>query len=570
MKVGNKVIFLIILLAGNRIGAQNNSSIYPQNYFRNPLGVPIQLAANFGELRSNHFHMGLDIRTQQRENLPVYAAADGYISRVRVAESGFGNALYVTHPAGYTTLYAHLNTFSPEVEEYLKDRQYESEKWEIDLRPESGKFKVSKGQLIAYSGNTGASQGPHLHFEVYDDQTGYNLNPELFGLPITDNISPRFYSLYVYDRRYSTYLAHPEEIGVYGKGNIYNARSGVIESGSQLVSLGIRAEDKNNDSPFMFGIFQAELWMDDSLLHAFQMNNIGYENTRYINASMDYNKWMNGRRGIQHLSTLPGNKLNIYSEAGSNGIIILQDTALHDIKIVISDVSGNTSELNCKIRYNPAKLSHKAFPDNTTPLVPGRAGEVKSEHAIANFSENAFYDVVPFKISEVVAQNNNQVSPTIYLHNYLVPVHDYYTVGIKPSMPAFSALIYRTVMELNSGPSRYLVKPEIKGEYLQGSFNKLGMVRLLVDTVPPNISFGLQNATVSNGRILQVRCTDNLNETQQFRAEANGQWLLFKKSGTYYTYKVDEHCPEGRFQLTISVTDIAGNKTTQTYTLTKN
>ncbi len=570
MKILNAFFFMVVILAGNKLKAQNSYSIYPQNYFRNPLGVPIQLAANFGELRTNHFHMGLDIRTQQRENLPVYAAADGYISRVRVAEGGFGNALYVTHPAGYTTLYAHLNTFSPEVEDYLKVQQYKNQKWEIDLRPEKGEFKVSKGQFIAYSGNTGASQGPHLHFEIYDDKTGLNLNPELFGLPINDNIAPKFYGLYLYDRRYSTYLAPPEDISIYARGNTYSARQGIIETGTQLISFGIRAEDKNNDSPFMFGIFQAELWMDDTLLHAFQMNNIGYENTRYINASMDYNKWMNGRRGIQHLSTLPGNKLNIYSEAGSNGVIILQDTVLHDIKIVISDVSGNTSELNCKISYNPSRLSHKPFPLNTTPLVPGRAGEVRSENAIVNFSENAFYDVVPFKITEVPAQNTNQASPAIYLHNNLVPVHDYYTVGIKFSLPAYSPLIYRTVMELTSGPSRYLVKPEIDGEYLRGSFNKLGVVRLLVDTIPPKILSALQNVTISNGKVLQVRCSDNLNETQQFRAEADGKWLLFKKRGSYYTYKVDEHCPNGRFQLNLSVSDVAGNKTIETYTLTKN
>src|SRR3954451_17526096 len=145
-----------------------SSDVYPQGYFRNPLGIPIQLAANFGELRTNHFHMGFDIRTQQRENLPVYAAAQGYVSRIKIEKSGFGRAIYISHPNGYTTLYAHLNDFYEELNSYVKDKQYADKQWEqeIDLKP--NQFPVEKGQIIAYSGNTGGSEGPHLHFEIRD------------------------------------------------------------------------------------------------------------------------------------------------------------------------------------------------------------------------------------------------------------------------------------------------------------------------------------------------------------------------------------------------------------------
>ena len=162
-----KVLFsFFALIFFVQAGAQNGNAIIQKNYFRDPLSIPIQLSANFGELRPNHFHMGFDIRTQARENLPVHAAASGYISRVKVEKYGFGNAIYITHPNGFTTLYAHLNTFKKEVQAFILQKQYEQQSWEVDVEIPPGIFPVTKGDFIAYSGNTGASAGPHVHFEI--------------------------------------------------------------------------------------------------------------------------------------------------------------------------------------------------------------------------------------------------------------------------------------------------------------------------------------------------------------------------------------------------------------------
>jgi murein DD-endopeptidase MepM/ murein hydrolase activator NlpD len=144
---------------------------YPQNYFRNPLNIPMELVANFGELRANHWHMGLDIRTQQKQNLPVHAAAEGYITRVKIEPGGFGRAIYINHPNGYTTLYAHLNNFFPALEQYVKAEQYKLESWQVELEIAPNLFPINKGSFIAYSGNTGGSQGPHVHFEIRETKT---------------------------------------------------------------------------------------------------------------------------------------------------------------------------------------------------------------------------------------------------------------------------------------------------------------------------------------------------------------------------------------------------------------
>src|SRR5215217_7488067 len=197
------------------------SQEYPQNYFRNPLNIPMQLVANFGELRANHWHMGLDIRTQQKVNLPVYAAAEGYIARIKIEPGGFGRAIYINHPNGYTTLYAHLNNFFPALEQYVKAEQYKRESWEVELEIPRQLFPVSKGTFIAYSGSTGGSQGPHVHFEIRDTKTEECLNPLLFGMPIIDDVPPTISRLAIYDRTKSVYVQSPRFLPLKKASGVY-------------------------------------------------------------------------------------------------------------------------------------------------------------------------------------------------------------------------------------------------------------------------------------------------------------------------------------------------------------
>ena len=191
-----------------------NDKQYPQNYFQWPVATTPGLVANFGELRPNHYHMGLDCRTDGRENLPVLAAADGYIAKVNIDATGFGRAIYINHPNGTTTLYAHLNDFYPDLEEYIKAQQYRLHQWKIKLDIPANLFPINKGDFIAHSGNTGGSQGPHVHFEIRDTKTDKVLNPLLFGFPIEDNIAPEIVRLAIYNRRYSTYEQVPKIVAL--------------------------------------------------------------------------------------------------------------------------------------------------------------------------------------------------------------------------------------------------------------------------------------------------------------------------------------------------------------------
>ncbi len=541
---------------------------YPKGYFRNPLGIPIQLSANFGELRTNHFHMGFDIRTAQRENLPVFAAAEGYISKVKIEHSGFGQAIYLTHPNGYTTLYAHLNSFYPPLSEYIKNKQYESRQWEQDIDFEPDQFKVAKGELIAYSGNTGASAGPHLHFEIRHTETENNLNPWLFNLGLSDHIPPSIYRLYFYDRRYSTYQAGPTPISIRGSNGNYT-RDGVLVLPTPQISFGITAEDKYNISSFRYGIYSADLWWDDTLQCSFRLDNISYDETRYSNASIDYTTKLSGGAYIQHLSRLPGNASTIFTTLNNDGVITIIDTTIHNVRIEVKDAAGNTSVVTYKVRFDPAKVNDRVFAANTITMIPGAENRLTEEEVEVVFSPKAFYDIVPFVYKAEAAKDPKVVSKIHHLHTYKVPVQDYYTVRIKPAVPLADEVKEKVVMQLVSNRKIVTMIGKWDNDWKEGSFRDLGSVRLLIDSAPPTISTSFKNgANLSKASAITIYTRDNT-EVESFNAMLNGQWLLFSRKGNTFIHKFDERTAAGTHQLTVTVEDIAGNITEKIFTFTR-
>lgn len=538
------------------ISAQNN---YPQNYFRNPLNIPIQLAANFGAVRANHFHMGLDIRTNSQENLPVVAAADGYISRIKIERYGFGNAVYITHPNGYTTVYAHLNKYFEKLDEFVKERQYKDEKWEQDVIFSPNQFPVTKGQLIALSGNTGGSAGPHLHFEIRDTKTEECINPLLFGFTIPDAIAPIISGLYWYDRRFSSYEPGANGISVKKLGNIYT--SNVVQVNSPTISFAIKAVDKANKG-FNLGIYNAELLFDGELIYQFKIDKISYDNTRFLNGCIDYRKFVRDKMSIQHLSNLPGMKLENYS-VGSNGIINFQDNEIHSIEIVLKDVNGNTSRLKTKVQFN--KNSEKISSQNKT-VIPNEAKTIKTENAEIDLSKNAVYDTVNFKMSEIA--DSESVSNTIVLNGSDIPIHDYYLVKIKTNRKLTNEEKNKTVIELNYGSDKNVIKANWNGDWAEGKYNRLGVVKLLIDNDLPVVSPSWKNDAVVSVNSLRLKGITKIGDIETFRAELDGKWLRFARVKDDFVCIFDENCPKGSgsHTLKVTITNTAGNTNRQTFT----
>ncbi|HEX8355817.1 MAG TPA: M23 family metallopeptidase [Segetibacter sp.] len=540
---------------------------YPAGYFRNPLNIPMQLAANFGELRTNHYHMGFDIRTNQRENLPVFAAAEGYISRIKIEQYGFGRAIYITHPNGYTTLYAHLNDFYPALQDYIKNKQYQDEKWEQEVVLEPAQFPVTKGQFIAFSGNTGGSQGPHLHFEIRDTKTGNNLNPWLFNFNLADHIPPSVYRLYYYDRRYSTYQVKPIPVAIKGANGRYSAVSSIVTLTSPYISFGIAAEDKTSISPFKFGIYSAAVFVDSVEKAAFKLNDFSYNETRYLNAGIDYKTRLSGGGYIQHLSRLPGNRSTIFSGA-NDGTVLLTDTLVHTAEIVIGDASGNSSTLTFRFKWDPSKTEELGFTANSIPFSPMRKNEFKTDDLDVEFSSNAFYDTVPFIHRSNAAGDARTVSAIHHLHNYTVPVHDSFTVRIKPVKAITDNQKDKIVMQLTSNRKVEAVKGSWTGDFLEAKFRDFGIYKLLLDTVSPRIRLlnWANGGNLRGRKNFSVVATDDVGELESFNAFVDGNWIMFSRKEDTFIHTFDERIASGDHQLKLVVKDVAGNITEKSYT----
>jgi hypothetical protein len=567
-----QLVFSIALLVCSCINTAQAqyfpSKIYPKDYFSNPIGIPIQLSGNFGEVRNEHFHMGLDIRTGRKENLPIYASASGYISRIKIERYGYGRAIYIKHPNGYTTLYAHLNNFYDTLHNYVKTKQYTEQKWEQDFEFAPNQFPVVKGQFIAFSGNTGGSRGAHLHFEIRNEQ-GDNVNPLLFNLNIEDSMPPVIENFFVYDRRVSTYRISPTEISIVKNKDGYATKDSIIYVSSSTISFGIAAQDVTNTSPFKFGIYQAEVWADSVMAFAFRLNDFSYNDSRYVNGCIDYVVTHNKGATIQHLSKLPGNLLHIFSANTGNGIIALKDTTVKQIEIIIKDVAGNASTLFLRVQKNDslAAVQHQF---NEEVFVPNAAVQYNKQDIQLYFNEAAFYDTIPLNLTVSNGFSKTAVSKEFLLSPQM-PVHNSYVVKLPLTETIDDSLKNKVVVLLKNKSFAQAKIPDWNNNMASTSFDRLGTICLVLDTVPPTIQpVGWKdNFTFNNQTQLVVQVKDAISDIKKYTAILDSQWVLFSRKNDLFICDFDEHCGLGKHQLTILAEDIVGNITKKTYFFTK-
>ncbi|MBK9380831.1 MAG: M23 family metallopeptidase [Chitinophagaceae bacterium] len=564
-----RIIFLFIQLIFCELYLKAQSPTYPKEYFRNPMGIPIDLSANFGELRPSHWHMGLDIRTNQKENLLVYAAAQGYIAKIGIRSQSFGRFIVINHPNGLSTLYGHLNDFYPELEKYVTAQQYKQESWAVELDLSKDKFPVSKGQFIAYSGNTGGSQGPHLHFEIFDTKSTKRLNPLLFDFGIRDNVPPAIVKLAVYDRGRSVYEQSPLLIALKNTDSGYIIpKFPVMKTGFSKLSFAIQAYDRVSGSTNPNGIYAAKLFVDEQPQIAFVLDSLDYNETVYLNAHVDYKHKHNGGAWLQHLSKLPGDAGAAYKKFNGDGVISVTDTAIHDIRIEVKDAKGNMSKLNFRLQYIDSLAKPSINQEGAIYFAPNSKAVLAKPDFEIHIPGGSLYDTMKAYYFRNTAVTKNAISALHQVNDASVPVHNNFTVFIKPYKPVPAEWSDKLLIQRSYRNSRTVRKAVLKGEWITTSFDDFGSFQAFVDTIPPRISDLKNDDTINlsaSSRIVFTP-TDNFGVITNFRAELNGQWLRFTNDKTRnWIYKFDERCPYGVHELKVTAGDLAGNITMKTW-----
>lgn len=563
---------LFALLTGSGFTQGKGPSRYPQGYFRNPLDLPMSLSGNFGEPRPNHFHMGLDLRTQLRENLKVHASASGFVSRVKIEPWGFGRALYIEHPNGYTTVYAHLNAFYPELERWILQQQYLQRSWKLDLGIAAGRFPVTKGQFIALSGNTGGSEAPHLHYEIRRTQDGANLNPLYFGLPLADAQSPQLLKLAVYDRTRSTYEQEPAIYTLRKKQTgIYTLLLPIIKTASPQVSLALSAFDLHDGSTNRNGVSSAQLLVDGVLKLAFDMDQINYTQTRYLNAHIDYKTRARTGQFLQHLSELPGYRNSVYTKHGGGGVIDLSDREVHQVKIIVKDAAGHSSRLEVALQWSGERRPGPVREAAMLYCSPGKKSSFETSTYSFTIGENCLYDTAAIGYFTDMNNRDGAVSAVHTIGSSAIPLQESVLIRLKPSRSLSGQEQAQTLMLWTRGSKNEVQRTTWEQGWAVASFREFGSFQLVLDQEPPQIipvNFGEGSKPFRASKLI-FTVTDNWQKIKNVVAELDGKWLCFSNDkGKNFIYTMDEHCPPGPHQLRVWAEDEAGNPSQRIFRIT--
>ncbi len=552
-------LILILFLSLSTISiAQNN---YPQDYFRSPLDVTLILSGTFAELRSNHFHSGLDIKTQQRVGLNVYASANGFVSRIKVSHYGYGKALYITHPNGYTTVYAHLNKFSPEIEAYVKKHQYEKESFEIELFPNAEDLKIDKGTVVALSGNTGGSGGPHLHFEIRD-KAERPMNPMLFGIDTEDSINPLISSIYVYPIGEDSYInktnAKKKLRLIPLKNGDYTVEN--IEAYGKI-GFGIETIDRQNLAANKNGVYNIQTFVNGNKNFELDFKRFSFSETKHINRLIDYEHYKTKKKRIQKLFN-QSNPLSLYKEVLNDGVLSIKDSTYSVYKIKVGDYKNNNTWATITIKGSKIDTI-KAQPKNkTTPyfINANETTNLKKGKVSVDFYKDTFYDnfYIDFDVK----------NDTLQLHKDIIPAKKSFTISYDVSAYSDkdkSKLYIARLLGYKKFPAYSSTKR--KGNILTTRTKTLGEFALATDTIRPSIipiNFK-KGQWLSNFKYLKLKIDDEDSGVSNYRATVNGKWILMEydyKRKTL-THDFNDGCITAtKNNLKVIVTDNVGNNST--------
>jgi len=530
----NFINYIIISLFSVSAAAQDTIPEYPKGFFGSPLDVPFLLAGNYGEPRAAHFHMGMDVRTQEKEGLNVYALADGYVSRIGVSPYGYGNALYITYANGFTSVYGHLQRFNEAITAIVRKEQYAKEEFAVDITLKPGDLWVRKGDLVAYSGNTGASGGPHMHFEIRDvlERT---INPLDFGYRSADHIAPTFGAIKVYPMGDKKYTTDPYRTPVVLTDSGYRLKAGLQKVNAAAVGIAVNTFDRMDEKIHTVCPYDLKEYDGDSLIFEYTVDRISFDYIRYVIAQIDYPIFMReGSRSFQKCylernNTMPG----FYHHVRNRGIIDLSDGRVHHIRVEATDHEGNRSTLHTDLQYDPGTVAFKANTNQYMKiLLPDGDNTISGDGFTATIPGKYLLDSVFINYSSTPTAAQGIFSNIIKIGDSY-DLLGYFTLSVKAvNLP--ERLKDKALLAWKSAAGGTNVHSgKWEGDMLTAQCREFGSYYIVIDTIPPHIAplNIYKGKNMHAFKYISVSIRDYLSGISEYKGYLDGKWQLMELDG---------------------------------------
>ena len=545
-----------------------SQSAPPQIRFRSPVDFPIRLSGTFGELRSGHFHAGIDMKTYEQTGKVVKAIADGYISRIKISAGGYGKTLYVTHNNGYTSVFAHLKTFNRTINKYVRRLQLKKKSYEMDVSVPRHRLYYNKGDIIAYTGNSGYSMGPHLHFEIRETDSQKPVNPLYFGFEVQDDIPPIIHSIKVYPEKKRLGPPSGKIFECFGKDGNYSLNNDTITITGSKVSLGIRTIDKLNNTPNHDGVYKIRLLQNDTVVFAWSADRFSFYETRYINSLIDYNEYRNSDKRFVRTKLDPFNSLSMYETVKENGAFSLPVDSLTHFEYQVSDLAGNRSSVDFFINpKDPVRQSKRPFVsgEDSVLLEPDTKHHLKMQDLQLEFPREAFYRETLFYVNK---RTPDSLKPfALYtIGDSGEPLHKYFTIKTDSLNIADSLLKKAVWGRFDEEDGFEWKKTRLEKEKLSGVTRDFGLYTIKIDTVAPGIEFlNVTNDQSINGKeqnTVRIKIKDTLTAIKNYEVFLNDKWVIaeYDAKEDELVYRFDQFLKEGENHLKVRVEDVKGNE----------